>query len=104
MKQQTLGTYTPKYPKKLLKGAALTAAALVTLGSALGCTQRTEVTTSGAIAIDEPTEEAVRTDGEVMIDEPTDVPMTTGLIYTPVPTPEEELVLSGDVLIDPNLP
>lgn len=101
VKQQTLAAYTPNYPKKLLKGAALTAAAMLTLSPALAC--RTAPQISGAIAIDEPTEEAVRTDGEVMIDEPTDVPMTTGLLLVPEPTPEE-LVLDGDVMIDPNLP
>ena len=86
VKQQTLAAYTPNYPKKLLKGAALTAAAMLTLSPALAC--RTAPQISGAIAIDEPT----------------DVPMTTGLLLVPEPTPEEEPVLSGDVMIDPNLP
>ena len=37
MKQQKLMEYTPRYPKKWIKGAAITAAALVTIGAATGC-------------------------------------------------------------------
>ena len=41
MKQQKLSGYTPNYPKKLLKGAALTAAAMLAIGGT-ACELRTE--------------------------------------------------------------
>lgn len=120
MKQQKLQNYTPKFPKKALKGAVLTAAAAIALGSAGGCAfigvppVQEPVELDGAIAIDEPieepTEQPLRTDGEVMIDEPgeepIEAPMTTGIIALPDETQEpEELVLDGDVMIaDPEQP
>ena len=40
MKQSKVRTYRPKYPKKLLKGAALTAAAMLAIGGT-ACDVRT---------------------------------------------------------------
>ena len=37
MQQRKLTGYRPKYPKKALRNAALTAAALVAMGGAAGC-------------------------------------------------------------------
>ena len=107
MKQQKLTGYAPSYPKKLVKGAVLTTAAILALGAGTGCRViRGELQTSGAIAIDEPkpTEELVL-DGEVAIDEPTEDLQLEGYVAPEdVPDPGAELVLSGDVLIAPEEP
>ena len=63
MKRKQIGEYRPRYPKKLIKGAALAAAAMLAIG-ATGC-------------------ESLRTGGE------------------PMPEPTDELVLDGEVAIDP---
>ncbi len=111
MKQQTLSGYKPNYPKKAVKGMALAAAALVTIGAATGCRAlRPEPQIDGAIAIDEPTPgieetlppEELQTEGLIPIDEmeTPEPPMTTGLIMvTPEPEPTEEPMLMGDVAI-----
>ena len=85
MKLQQLTGYRPTYPKKVLRGAALTAAALVVVGGVTGCRspKLPELQTEGMVAVTEPPEEVLVTDGEVAIPEPT----------------EEELVLEGDVAI-----
>ena len=87
MKQQRLMDYRPNYPKKALRGAALTAAALVAMGGMTGCvrvkTPGIALQTEGMVAVTEPPEEVLVTDGEVAIPEPT----------------EEELVLDGEVAI-----
>ena len=99
MKQQKLTGYQPGYPKKFLKSAVLTTAAIVALGSATGCALITgQLTTDGVVPIDEPrpTEELIL-DGEVAIDETTDIggePTDTG----------DEVTLSGDVMLDPEQP
>ena len=107
MKQQKLTGYQPNYPKKLWKGAVLTTATIVALGAGTGCRAiRGELTTSGAIAVDEPqpTEELVL-DGEVAIDEPTDEVELDGYVAPEdVPDPNEELTLSGDVATAPEEP
>ena len=84
MKLQQLTGYRPTYPKKVLRGAALTAAALVVVGGVTGCRspKLPELQTEGMVAVTEPPEEVLVTDGEVAIPEPT-----------------EELVLDGDVAI-----
>ncbi len=109
MIQKKLTGYRPKYPKKALRGAALTAAALVAMGGAAGCRN---LTTSGVAVIPTPTEELVL-DGAVAIEEPTETPAlqdkiavteppeepgTNDLTTTPDPG-EEELVLDGDVIV-----
>lgn len=108
MKQQKLSGYTPGYPKKFLKGAVLTTAAIVAMGASTGCIAlRGELQTSGIVPIDEPepTEE-VRLEGEVAIDEPTDDVQLDGyMIPEDTPDPgEETLVLDGDVMIAPEEP
>ncbi len=108
MKQKPVDGYRPNYPKKLIKGAALTAAAMLTLSPALAC--RTAPQISGDIMIDEPTEEP-ELSGVVAIDEPTPDPETTcapelmGEIAIDEPTPDpEEPEWMGDVIADPSEP
>lgn len=64
MKQTKIGEYRPKYPKKLLKGAILAAAAAVAVTGTTGC-------------------DTLRTGG------------------VPEPVPTDELVLDGEIAIDP---
>ncbi len=111
MKQIRMENYRPNYPKKFVKGAALTAAAMLTLGSSLGCIARFETTTSGAVAVDEPTPEPTETlvlDGEVAIDDPTPESTfeltTEGIVPMATPDPGEEPVWMGDVVADPTEP
>ncbi len=109
MKQQKLSDYKPSYPKKTLKGMTLAAAALLTIGSTLGCrVSRPEPQIDGAISIDDPgieetlPPEEIRTEGMVSIDEmeTPEPPMTTGLpAVTPTPEIEEAPMLMGDVAI-----
>lgn len=61
MKQIKVGEYRPNYPKKLIKGAALTAAALLAIGGA-ACDVRT-----GGVPLPDETP-ALVLDGEVAID------------------------------------
>ncbi len=109
MKQQQLIGYRPNYPRKVLRGAALTAAALMAMSGATGCqkaktpeplategmvavTEPPEETLvlDGEVAVCEPTEEDLVLDGEVAICEPTPVPdaVTTGMVYIPSTTPQ----------------
>ena len=98
MKQQKLTAYQPKYPRKPLRGAAMTAAALVAIGGITGCrapipqNPRTE----GLVPMPEPTDQELVLDGEVAIVEPTEEPELLGKIAVTEP-PEEELVPDGDV-------
>ena len=90
MKQTKLDGYRPNYPKKLVKGAVLTAAAMLAIGSATACK---------AILPE------VHTDGLVPIAEPTEEPQLEGYVAPEeTPLPDEELVLSGDVMISPEVP
>lgn len=97
MKQQRLIDYRPNYPRKVLRGAVLTAAALVAMGGAAGCRN---ATLSGEVLIPEPTAEELVLDGEVAIPEPTEEPMlrTDGMVPLADPT-EEPLILDGEVAI-----
>ena len=72
MHLQKLTNYRPNYPRKALRSAALTAAALVAIGGATGCRKGTisGLRTQGAVAVPEPTEYTLVLDGEVAIDEP----------------------------------
>ena len=98
MKQQKLMDYKPNYPKKVIRGMALAAAALVTIGAATGC-RHLEPQIMGEVAVDEPTPgieetlppEELQTEGMVSIDE------------TETPEPEE-IELMGDVAISDDLP
>lgn len=119
MKQQKLSGYQPNYPKRIVKGMALAAAALVAIGSTTGCRMlRPQI--MGDVPIEEPgveetlPPEEIRTEGVIAIDDmetPTppaimgtpgpisEPPMTTGLpAITPTPEPED-LVLMGDVAV-----
>ena len=102
MKQKPVDGYRPNYPKKLIKGAALTAAAMLTLSPALAC--RTAPQISGDVAIDEPTQEP-ELSGAVVIDEPTPEPELMGEVAVDEPTPDpEEPEWMGDVIADPSEP
>ena len=76
MKQQKLTGYQPNYPRKALRGAAMTAAALVAIGGVTGCRvpipQNPQI--EGMVAMPEPTPE---------------MPLqTTGVLLAPTATPE----------------
>ena len=90
MKQQKMTDYQPKYPKKALRGAAMTAAALVAIGGMAGCvrvkTPGIALKTEGMVAVTEPPEEVLITEGEVAIPEPTPTPTSMPLMTTGLPT------------------
>ena len=97
MKQQKLIDYQPIYPRKPLRGAAMTAAALVAIGGVTGC--RLPIPKiPGMVLMPEPTDQELVLDGEVAIAEPTEEPVIMGKISVTEP-PEEELVLDGEVAI-----
>ncbi len=84
MKQQKLMEYTPRYPKKWIKGAAITAAALVTIGAATGCDLiRRGPDLMGVATTAEPTPDVL---GYVSTMPPE--PETTGYLATVTPEPE----------------
>ena len=92
MKQQKLLGYQPKYPRKALRGAAMTAAALVAMGGMTGCvrvkTPGIALQTEGMVAVTEPPEEVLVLDGEVAICEPEETPdpqelTTSGMVEVP---------------------
>ena len=99
MKQQKLIGYQPIYPRKPLRTAAMTAAALVAMGGVTGCRLPIpRVQTTGMVPMPEPTEEELVLDGEVAIPESTEEPALQGKIVVTEP-PEEELVIEGDVAV-----
>ena len=91
MKQQKLVGYQPIYPRKALRSAALTAAALVAIAGAAGC-QKPEPQVMGMMEILTPPPEELVLDGEVAIAEPEPTPemllQTTGVLLAPTATPE----------------
>lgn len=109
MKQHKLREYTPRYPKKLLKGTALAAAALMAVGSA-GCKARPdsagtsvptevpateapeELVLDGEIAIEDLPPENLVEPGEPAVDEGDD-------IITDGPLPDEYVDEYGDPLL-----
>lgn len=111
MRQQKLTGYQPNYPRKVVKGAALAAAALLALGTSAGCKLKTAA--AAGIAPDpEPTPgEELILDGETRLDlqemgyiatEPpqTDEGLRTDGIVPLEPTEEpEEVTLMGDVAV-----
>ena len=99
MKQQKLTGYQPNYPRKVLQGAALTAATLLTMGSMVGCRQAKvpELQIDGAISIEPPTWQELVLDGEVAIPEPTEEPVLQGKF--PIPTGDEVLVTEGEIAV-----
>ena len=101
MKLQQLTDYRPTYPKKVLRGAALTAAALVAVGGVTGCRQPKlpELQTEGMVAVTEPPEEVLVTDGEVAIPEPTEELVLDGDVAIPDPTPAVPLRTTGVLLM-----
>ena len=100
MIQKKLTGYRPNYPRKALRSAAMTAAALVAMGGVTGCRLpiSSRLQTSGIVPMPEPTDQELVLDGEVAIIEPTEEPELLGKIAVTEP-PEEELVLDGDVCI-----
>lgn len=68
MQQKKLDAYRPNYPKKLIRGAALTAAAVMAVGGTVACTRLFPVQTMGDVPYEDPTEEPLILDGDVMID------------------------------------
>ena len=70
MKQQQLSEYSPKYPKKTFRGAAIAAAAILAIGTSTGC---------GTL-------KGLRV-------------KSTAATPTPAPTPGEELVLDGEIQV-----
>ena len=101
MKLQQLTGYRPTYPKKVLRGAALTAAALVAVGGVTGCRapKLPELQTEGMVAVTEPPEEVLVTDGEVAIPEPTEELVLDGDVAIPDPTPAVPLRTTGVLLM-----
>ena len=57
MQQKKMDDYRPNYPKKLIRGAALTAAAILTVGGATACRAVFPTQTSGIVPYEDPTEE-----------------------------------------------
>lgn len=105
MKQQKLNGYKPNYPKKAVRGMTLATAALLTLGTTLGCRAPSpEPELSGAIAIDEPgvqetvPPEELQTEGLIPIDE-TETPEPLLTSGEPTLPPTEEPMLMGDVAV-----
>lgn len=90
MKQQKMSDYRPKYPKKALRGAAMTAAALVAMGGVAGC-RKPDANIMGIATILTPTPEVLVLDGEVAIPEPEPTPevsiQTTGVLLLPTDEP-----------------
>ena len=101
MKLQQLTGYRPTYPKKVLRGAALTAAALVVVGGVTGCRspKLPELQTEGMVAVTEPPEEVLVTDGEAAIPEPTEELVLDGDVAIPDPTPAVPLRTTGVLLM-----
>ncbi len=99
MKQQKLIGYVPNYPKKVVRGAAIAAAAVVVMSGAAGCIRAKlsePVQTEGLVSIVEPTEEPAL-QGKILVTElPEEVLVTDGEVAIPELT-EEELVLDGEV-------
>ena len=98
MQQRKLTGYRPNYPRKALRGAALTAAALMAVGGAAGC-RWPGPATAGVAMTPEPTEQTLILDGEVAIAEPTEEPVLQGKIAVTEP-PEEELITDGEEMIE----
>ena len=97
MKQQKITDYRPNYPKKFLRGAAITTAAVLALGASVACT---ELRTGG---VPVPNDD-IEIDGYVMPEpDPTDELTLSGEVAIDEPT-EEPLVLSGDVPVSPEEP
>ena len=111
MKQQKLTGYRPNYPRKALRGAAMTAAAMVAIGGMTGCVKVKvpgfELQTEGMVAVTEPPEEVLVTDGEVAIPEPTEEELVLDgeeFIPEPEPTPEVPFQTSGMLLMPSDAP
>ncbi|MBR0508315.1 MAG: hypothetical protein IJJ86_06860 [Clostridia bacterium] len=101
MKQQKVNGYAPKYPKRILCGAALAAAALFAVGASTGCAVNTaeKPLIGGVPQLLEPTPEPMEL-GYIATMPPDVELQTDGMISVDEPTPEpDELMLSGDVMI-----
>ena len=98
MKQTKLSGYQPAYPKKVIRGAVLATAAIVALGASTGCKLIPGTGTDLSGMV--PIEEP--TPEELVLDG--EVAIDPGAEEaTPEPMPEE-VTLSGDVAIDDTQP
>lgn len=84
MIQKKMADYKPNYPRKFIRGAALTIVAAASIG-AVGC----EPALQGATTIAEPQS----------IVEPTEEPALMGDVAIVEP-PDEELILDGEIMVD----
>ena len=104
MIQKKLTGYRPNYPRKALRSAAMTAAALVAMGGVTGCRLpiSSRLQTSGIVPMPEPTDQELVLDGEVAIIEPTEEELRLPgepYIEEPEPTPEVPLRTTGVLLM-----
>ncbi len=91
MKQTRVDAYRPKYPKKLLKGAALTAAALVALrGTACG-------PLLGGVPLATESTPEPQPEGLVPVDMPVETP---GAPLVDDETPDPNLMEPGEPMVD----
>lgn len=85
MQRKRVDGYAPNYPKKWIRGAALTAAAVMALGTGTGCKAIFPVQTDGIVPYSDPTEEPIP-EGYVEIADPDteqDEPALQGKIVVP---------------------
>ena len=94
MQQKKLDAYRPNYPKKLVRGAALTAAAVMTIGGTVACTRLYPVQTVGEVPYEDPTEEPALM-GDVRIDDS----LQDGTEPEGSGRGGEELPLTGKILV-----
>lgn len=90
MKQSKIKTYTPNYPRKLWKGTALAAAALMSIG-ATGCRAASNAAPVEQPVNEQPTALSTEEPGELVLDG--EVGIDPG---------EEDLVLEGEPAVDEN--
>ena len=84
MKQTKLSGYQPSYPKKMMRGATLAAAALLAIGTTTGCASLNQLFSNVPTA--EPTPEQLVLSGDISVWEPTDEPELEGYV-APETTP-----------------
>ncbi|MBQ1821015.1 MAG: hypothetical protein II117_05355 [Clostridia bacterium] len=110
MRRQKLSGYQPNYPRKVVKGAALAAAAMLALGTSAGCKLNTAVAGFAPDPQPTPGEELIL-DGETRIDlqdmgyiateppQPDEFPRTEGIVPLEPTEDPEEVTLMGDVAV-----
>ena len=97
MKQQKLTDYTPDYPRKLLRGTALAAAAIVALDGDVAIDPGDDLKLDGEVAVDETPDAEIL--GYIGVEEQTgdEVFTTDG---EEAVDPADDLILDGDVSVD----